>query len=135
MTGENRRLNVQFEWEKAEESRQEIEALTERQLWAAAISRAYYGVFHLARALLFTLGLEARSHGGLVHLISAHLVRSGDFPPEMVHIFSRLQRLREDADYQTAMRFDEDTAKEALQYFLDFQAKTESFLRTKGFLS
>jgi uncharacterized protein (UPF0332 family) len=100
VTDENCRLNIQFEWEKAGESLVEVEALVERNLWAAAISMAYYGMFHMARALLFSLGLEARSHSGLVHLLNAHLVRAGEFPREMAHTLSRLQRLREDADYQ-----------------------------------
>jgi uncharacterized protein (UPF0332 family) len=134
MTEDNCRLNVQFEWEKADESLLEVNALLEKKLWAAAISRAYYGIFHLGRALLFASGLEARSHGGMVHLLSAHLARNNEFSTEMIRAFSRLQRLREDADYQAAMRFEEETAEEALRTFLAFREETESFLRSKGML-
>lgn len=91
MTEENCRLNVHFEWEKADESLLEIKALMEKDLWAAAISRAYYGIFHLARALLFGFGLEAKSHSGMVHLLSAHLVRNCLFSAEMIRAFSNLQ--------------------------------------------
>jgi len=107
----------------------------ERGLWAASLSRAYYGMFHMARALLFSHGLEARSHSGLIHLLNAHMVRTGEFPREMAHTLSRLQRLREDADYQTAMRFDDEMAREARQSLLAFHSEAESFLRHKGFLT
>jgi uncharacterized protein len=134
VTEENRRLNVQFEWEKAAATFLAVEALLERNLWADAISRAYYGIFHLARALLFSQGLEAKSHSGMIHLLSAHLVRTGDFPTTMVRAFSHMQRLREDADYQSAMSFDRDTAEDAKRTFLDFQKEAESFLRAQGHL-
>jgi uncharacterized protein (UPF0332 family) len=75
VTNENCRLNVKFEWEKAQQSLLEVEALMERSLWAAAISRAYYGIFHMARALMFSKGLEARSPSGLIHMFNVHLVR------------------------------------------------------------
>lgn len=134
MTEENRRLNVQFEYEKAEVSVREVHVLIEQDLWAAAVSRAYYGMFHLARALLFALGMEVRSHSGIIHLLSAHLVRTGAFPAEMIRAFSRMQRLREDADYQTAMRFDQETAQEARLALLAFRKETATFLREKGYL-
>ncbi|MHC9543536.1 MAG: HEPN domain-containing protein [Vulcanimicrobiota bacterium] len=134
MTEENRRLNVQFEYEKADVSVREVEVLIEQSLWAAAVSRAYYGMFHLARALLFALGMEAKSHSGMVHLLSAHLVRTEAFPPEMIRAFSRMQRLREDADYQTAMRFDQETAQEARLTLLAFRKETVTFLQEKGYI-
>jgi len=43
--------------------------------------------------------------------------------------------LREDADYQSAMSFDNDTAEEAKQTYLEFRMETESFLRAKGYLT
>ncbi len=135
MTEENRRLNVRFEWEKAAAALMAVEALLEKSLWADAISRAYYGMFHLVRALLFSQGLEAKSHSGMIHLLSVHLVRTGDFPADMVKAFSHMQRLREDADYQSAMSFDNDTAEEAKQTYLEFRMETESFLRAKGYLT
>jgi hypothetical protein len=61
--------------------------------------------------------------------------RLNEFPREMAHILSRLQRLREDADYQTAMRFDREMAMEARQSLLAFHSETESFLRKKGFIA
>lgn len=66
--------------------------------------------------------------------MSAHLVRSSEFPAEMVRAFSRMQRLREDADYQTAMRFDEGTANEAIRTFLAFRKETELFLGKRKYL-
>ena len=133
MTGENCRLNVLLELEKAEVSLQEVEVLMERSLWDAAISRAYYGIFHLARALLFSMGLEARSHGGVIHLLSMHLVRTGAFPGEMVRALSRMQKLREDADYQTTLHFDQEAAEESKNTFTRFKNTAESYLIKEGF--
>jgi uncharacterized protein (UPF0332 family) len=133
VTEENKRLNIRFEWDKSTESLKEVDALMKSGLWAATVSRAYYGVFYLARALVFSMGLEARSHGGLVHLLSANLVRAGKFPADLVRIFSRMQRQREDADYQTALTFDESTAIEARESFIKFRTAVEEYLVKEGF--
>jgi len=81
------------------------------------------------------MAVEAESHSGMIYLLSVHLVRTGDFPADMVKAFSHMQRLREDADYQSAMSFDNDTAEEAKQTYLEFRMETESFLRAKGYLT
>jgi uncharacterized protein (UPF0332 family) len=75
-----------------------------------ATSRAYYCVFHAATALLFSAGIEARSHHGLAALIGSHFVKPGQLSPEMGRLLSRMQRDREDADYAIGAVF---TAAEA----------------------
>ncbi|MDQ7826410.1 MAG: HEPN domain-containing protein [Candidatus Eremiobacteraeota bacterium] len=134
MTEENKKLNVQFEWERAGESIRAAEVLLSQDLWADTVSKAYYGMFHLARALLFSLGMEAKTHGGMVHLMSMHLVRTGELPSSMVQDFSLMQKRREDADYQVAMRFERSNALEARELLLRFRKETETFLRLKGYL-
>lgn len=134
MTQESRLANIRFEWLRVEESLREVEILVAGRLWAAAVSRAYYGMFHVARALAFSEGLEVRTHSGLIHLLSSHLVRQGRFPAEMIRLLSQTQRMREDADYETALVVDEAAALDAQQRLLRFRQEGEGFLRSGGFL-
>jgi uncharacterized protein (UPF0332 family) len=134
VTDENRLRNVQLEMEKAEEARRDVEWLLQGGRWSAAASKAYYGMFYLARALVYCLGMEARTHEGLVHLISLHLVRPGHFPASMVREFSIMQALRETADYRSAVVVTEEDAREAHQALSTFRAAAEECLRERGCL-
>ena len=48
-----------------------------------AASRAYYAMFHGARAMLAAKGLSARSHSGLAAVSGEHLVRSGEVDAQL----------------------------------------------------
>jgi uncharacterized protein len=114
VTGENRRDNARDELSRAEICLNESRALHGASFPYGAVSRAYYAVFHAARALLFSIGLEAKSHKAVVSMIGDHFVRSGRLSPEMGRLVSRLQRDREDADYAAGAVFTTDEARKVL---------------------
>jgi uncharacterized protein (UPF0332 family) len=116
VTDENRRRNAVDELSRADTCLLEARALQDAALPYGAASRAYYAVFHAARALLFSIGLQAATHKGVVSLIGEHFVRSGQLSPSMGRLISRMQRDREDADYVTGAVF---TGEEAAQMIAD----------------
>lgn len=60
-----------------------------------AISRAYYGVFEAARALLLVEDVEASTHAGIGNRLGFHYRDDID-----TRIFSRLRKEREGCDYE-----------------------------------
>lgn len=96
MTEENRRENVRLELERAETTVRAVEVLIGGGFWAEAVSRSYYGMFYLARALLYSVGQEVRTHSGTVRQLSLLFVRTGLLSPDLVRRFSQLQQSRED---------------------------------------
>jgi uncharacterized protein (UPF0332 family) len=119
VTGENRRRNALDEFSRADTCLREARALHDAALPYGAASRAYYAVFHAARALLFSLGLEAGSHKGVVTLLEQHFVQPGRLSAGMGRLVSRMQRDQEDADYATGAVF---TGEEAAQMIADAEA-------------
>ncbi len=99
MTGPNREENARGELARADECLQEARSLATAGLPYGATSRAYYAVFHAARALLFSLGLEVKSHRAALSLLGEHFVKTGRISPDLGRLASHLQRDREDADY------------------------------------
>lgn len=99
MTDENRRRNARTELERAETCLREARHLQQAELPYGAASRAYYAVFHAARALLFSIGLEPTTHRGVVNLLGEHFVRPGRLEPELARLVSRMHADRHDADY------------------------------------
>lgn len=105
MTGDNRRRNAADELGRADVCLQEARALAGAGLPYGAASRAYYAVFHAARGLLFSVGLEASSHRATAALLGQHFVRPGLLSARMGRLVSRMQRDREDADYSPGAVF------------------------------
>jgi len=69
------------------------------------VSRAYYAAFHYARALLLTVGLEPKTHRGVVDLVVEHFERPGRLAPEIASALARLQTFRGLADYDARHRY------------------------------
>jgi uncharacterized protein (UPF0332 family) len=57
-----------YRLESAEERLKAARLLLERQMYADAVSRAYYAVFQAARAALATRDLESKKHSGIIGL-------------------------------------------------------------------
>jgi len=121
VTSENRARNATAEPDRAGECLEEARTLRSSGHPYGAASRAYYAVFHGGRALLVSVGLEARSHRGVIALVGRHFVQTGRLSSDQGRILSRLQRDREDADYLMGALFTDLEAADAI-------ANAEGFL-------
>ncbi len=67
---------------------------------ADAVSRAYYAIFHAAKAVLLPRHAEPRTHRGLAALVHQHLVLPGLLDRTLAAKFSQARDLRENGDYE-----------------------------------
>lgn len=134
MTLDNRRRNIEAELRRGQESLESARVLLAADLRADAVSRAYYGAFHHARALLLTLGLEPASHGGVVSLLHREFVRTGRVDPDTARLLSRLQQFRHDADYTAEFAFSAGGAAEELAAANRFAAAVRGLLLAEGWM-
>lgn len=69
LESEERKILVEYRQEKAD--RAIIEAKDNARLGhrTLAANRLYYAVFHASSALLFSMGLHAKTHAGTIHLL------------------------------------------------------------------
>jgi len=135
VTEENRRSNLEAELERGNASLRAAEALLGLALWDDAVSRAYYAAFHHVQALLFSEGLEARSHTGTHDLLFQHFVRHGYLPARLAKLFAGLQRYREQADYSRLFRFDEQGAREEVERAGEICRTVRDLLSARGWLA
>lgn len=134
MTDENRRRNISLEVEKALRDARSAARLMESESWDAAVSLAYYSAFHWAQALILTEGLQSRSHGGLVHLVNLHFVRTGLLSPELARYLGELQMERHDASYDATAVFTRDIALDAVDKAKRYGQAVEAVLRERGYM-
>ena len=103
MTDENRKKNIAEELARAKECLTSADLLFSHGQLADAVSRLYYYLYHAVRALLLSKGLEPKSHEGTLRLLSLHFTKPGILDAQTSHIFTRLMKYREEADYAEGM--------------------------------
>jgi uncharacterized protein (UPF0332 family) len=75
--------------------------------WATI--KAYYSMFHAARALLYRAGFRERSHSALLTALRELYAKQGKLDEAILDDFSNAMSLREEADY--SMTYSEEGAK------------------------
>lgn len=96
----------------------------------AAISRAYYAVFYMASAALFSQSVQRAKHSGVEAAFAQFLVKPGYIEPEFGRLYQQARRWREEADYADQANIDETSAQQVLAEAERFVERVERFLRT-----
>ena len=128
MKDENKRKNICEELAHADESLYAARILVEAGLFRESIPKLYYAVFHALCALLFTKGLEPRSHGGVSHYFNIHFIIPELFSREYGRFFNRLMKYRHEADYGLAFEINEQDSNEWLEKTVGFIEVTKDFI-------
>jgi uncharacterized protein (UPF0332 family) len=97
--------------------------------FADSISRSYYAIFQVARALLATAQLESRKHSGVIALFNQHFVKPGKVDKQLGVILKNARRYRELADYDDLAEFAQEDAEEQIRDAEKFLSEVEQFLR------
>lgn len=131
MNPRNRKINVSLESGKGDAALRQAEILLDSKEYDGAVSRAYYAVFHYAQAILFSAGLEARSHQGVNRLFNLHFVRAGIFEKRIATILSHAQKAREESDYAPEIPFAFDEASLRIEEAKEFIAAARKYLGSR----
>lgn len=134
MTEENKKTNLEMEIAQGEEVLREARILIEQGLYKGAVSRTYYFLFHHVKALLYLLGLEPKSHDGVSHLLNLHFIKDGKIESRFGKLFSRLQKYREQSDYDPAVTFTKEDVEKELAEALEFSGAIKEYLKKEGYL-
>lgn len=121
MTKNNAKENSFLETRRGDEVLKAAQHLLSYGFYNDAVSRAYYAAFHWARALLFTRGLESRTHRGVIQLLNLHFVKDGPLSSQVAEHLSSLETYRELSDYTAIAQFSEAQARDEL-------ARAEAFI-------
>lgn len=100
------------------------EALLEGGHYPDAVSRAYYGVYEAARALLLVEEVETSTHAGVGNRLGFHYRDDID-----TRIFSRLRNEREGCDYELSEP-SEERVQTCLQQAQSFVEEAETLVES-----
>ena len=99
LTEEERKIIVGLELEKARNTFGQIEELRKLGYWDTIANRLYYAVFHAVSALLIRDGHLVNTHKGAISAFGLHYIRTGVLPQELGRLYSDLQIMRNNSDY------------------------------------
>jgi uncharacterized protein (UPF0332 family) len=80
-----------------------------------AVSRAYYGCFYVAQALLKTNGLEFSRHGQVIAQYGRLYAKTQILDPSFHGLLDTAFELRQFADYQTEVEVDSEAVVELIK--------------------
>ncbi|MBP3213272.1 MAG: HEPN domain-containing protein [Bacteroidaceae bacterium] len=112
---EDRKVIVALELDKVEKTLTQLDVQLREQLWEMAANRLYYALFHAVSAMLIHDHHEVGTHRGAVNMFSLYYVKEGIFTKEEGRLYSRLQRLREDGDYNCSIEVEQDEVEEKIE--------------------
>ncbi len=112
---EDRKIIIELELERVNKTLHEMEIMLQNELWSMTANRLYYALFHAVSALLIKDQREVGTHKGAVNKFSFFYVKTGIFTTAEGRLYSKLQQLRENGDYNCAI----DVVKEDVEDFIE----------------
>ena len=135
MTDENRRANLRDVLADGERALHAAAVLLNAGIFQDAVSRAYYAAFHHVEAVLFSRGLQARSHHGTHHVLREQFVRPGLLPERVHELLVKVFELRMSADYRRGPVCDEESARARIAQAQEVCGTIRAFLEAEGWLA
>jgi hypothetical protein len=124
---------IEAEIKVAREVLREAEQNFNHRLYRAAISRAYYAMFHAARAALWSRGVTPKTHRGLIQLFGLHIVKRGLAQKEYSDMLTHAHDERELADYHALSGdFQPAGVKQLVSHARRFLKKMEALLKSSS---
>jgi uncharacterized protein (UPF0332 family) len=132
---ENKKENLCEELQRASEAMKAAELLFENGFTKDAVAKLYYSLLYAVRAVLLTKGLEPKSHEGALRLFGMHFVKPGVFQAGDSHVFSKLMKYREEADYNPSYVFTPEDFIEFKREAGFLIQKINARLKKEGYIS
>jgi uncharacterized protein (UPF0332 family) len=116
--------------QKAHESLHAAGLLKQEGYLDFAASRAYYGMFYAAQALLLNRGLSFSSHSAVIAAFGREFAKTGVLDPRFHRYLIDAQDLRNLGDYGVGPSVTADQADEILCWASEFLSAAEAVLQS-----
>jgi len=130
MTEETSKNYAKASLKRAEKALKSAKLLQENGELEDAASRAYYAMFHSARAILFSKGISAKTHRGTISLFSEKIVKQGILSEEYADTLRKAFDIRQKSDYELYTQLNEETVKNLIKNAEKLIKKTRELTKT-----
>jgi len=117
--------------EKAVKRLRVAEKLVRDGEYEDAVSRAYYAMYHAAKAVLANINVFPKTHEGVVTEFGRKLVLTGTFPRELGKTLAAAKSARETYEYSVTATIEQAEAEAILSNAQTFVEAIREYLKEK----
>lgn len=117
-----------YRLEKAVVCLNDAKLLLETDSFMAASNRAYYAIFHSARAVMAIDGEDRKRHSGVISYFHERYIKSGIFDKHYSHILQNAFEVRQEADYEDFYVISKDEAIQQVDNAEKFMLKIKEYI-------
>lgn len=131
MTEETSKNYAKASLERAEKALKSAKLLEQNGELEDAASRAYYAMFHAARAILFSKGISAKTHRGTISLFSEKIVKQSILSEEYADTLRKAFDIRQKSDYELYAQPNVEVIKEVIKNAEKFVNKIKELIKAQ----
>jgi uncharacterized protein (UPF0332 family) len=120
--------DIQALLEKAAKSFETAEVILKSGAPEFAASRAYYGCFYIAEALLLSRGQKLSRHGQVISQYGLIFARTNEIDRRFHQLLRRAFEIRQYADYQIEVTVEEEEAMDLIRGGREFLKAASDYL-------
>ena len=99
----------------AEECLEEAKNLLSNGFYRGVVSRAYYSMYHAAKALLLTKNVTPKKHTGVLRMLGLEFVNKGYLEEIYAEAYKYAFDIRQKADYGVEFKIEKEVAEEVVK--------------------
>jgi len=115
---------------KARESLDAAEVLLQRKFYDFAASRAYYAMFYLAQAALYTKGHSFSKHSAVIAAFGQHFAKTGTVDAKYHRYLKSAYDKRTVGDYAVGVHVSPEAAREVIDSAKEFFDVMMNYLKS-----
>ena len=108
MSSQEQQDIVRLRFKKALAAFAEAEFLFAHKYWNTTVNKLYYSCFYAIGALLANIEVFPKTHSGTQQMFRMHFIKTGHFDNETNNFYTKLFEMRQDADYEDAVDYEEE---------------------------
>ena len=120
-----------YRLEKAKNDLSDAQKSFSEGMFETAANRAYYAIFHAARAVLILDGQDYKRHSGVISVFRSDYIRTGILDESLSEIIKNAFELRTESEYSDFFIISKAEIEKQIEDAVFFVAEIEKYLRNK----
>ena len=131
MEQHNQTVLAKYRLEKAKNDLRDAQKSFAEEMFETAANRAYYAIFHAARAVLILDGQDYRRHAGVISFFRRDYIKTGILDEALSEIIKNAFELRTESNYSDFFIISKSEIEKQIEDAAFFVAEIERFLENK----
>ncbi len=120
-----------YRLEKAKNDLKDARKSFAEKMYETAANRAYYAIFHAARAVLILNGQDYKRHSGVISFFRKDYIKTGILDESLSEIIKNAFELRTESDYSDFFIISKEEIEKQIEDAAFFVAEIEKYLKDK----